>query len=270
METTFEQQLERPVKNVLADFPALGAVLGDFRIGCVDCGVGTCRFKDIVDIHHLAPEAELELLERLAQIIEPGRTAPLPVRERAPAAPAMAAASPPICHLVAEHRWILRWAAVIPRLAEQLDLDREEDRRTVLAGVEFIRRYADRLHHAKEEDILFRYFDSGLDILQAMLTDHAAGREHCRAIENGVAERDAAAVREHLLAYAALIREHIRKEDDILFPWLDRQLLDSQVGQMYAQFLEADRRYDGNPRQLENFVADLEARLDAAPVAATR
>lgn len=159
---------------------------------------------------------------------------------------------------------------MIPRLAGQLDLAREEDRQTVLGGVQFIRHYADRHHHAKEEDILFRYFDSGLDILQAMLTDHVAGREHCRAIEAGVAERDTAAVREHLLAYAALIQEHIRKEDEILFPWLDRQLLDSQVGQMYAQFLDADRRYDGNPRQLENFVADLEARLAAAPAAATR
>ena len=29
METTFEQQLERPVKSVLADFPALGDILGE-------------------------------------------------------------------------------------------------------------------------------------------------------------------------------------------------------------------------------------------------
>ncbi len=267
METTFEQQLERPVKSVLADFPALGALLGEFRIGCVDCGVGTCKFKDILDIHRLDPEAERALWTRLAGIVEPGRTAPLPRRERAPAAPA-AAASPPIRQLVAEHRWILRWAAVIPRLVAELDLARAEDRQTVLAGVDFIRHYADRRHHGKEEDILFRYFDSGLDVLQTMLTDHAAGRAHVRAIEAGVAARDGAAVREHLLAYAALIREHIRKEDDVLFPWLDRQLLDSQVGQMYAQFLDADRRFDRDPRQLENFVADLEARFDAASAAA--
>ena len=269
MDTTFEQQLERPVKSVLADFPALGAVLGEFRIGCVDCGVGTCKFKDIVDIHHLAPEAERALLARLARIIEPGRTAPVPVRERAPAAPA-AAASPPIRQLVAEHRWILRWAALIPRLAGQLDLASEADRRLVLAGVAFIRGYADGYHHAKEEDILFRYFDPALEILQAMLTDHVAGREHARAIEAAVAERDTAAAREHLLAYAALIREHIRKEDEILFPWLDRQLLDSQVGQMFAQFLETDRQFGGRPREQEHFVAELEARLEAAPAAAAR
>lgn len=269
MEPTFEQQLERPVKSVLADFPALGALLGGFRIGCVDCGVGTCRLKDILDIHRLAPETERDLWTRLARIIEPGRTAPLPRRDRPPAAPA-ASASPPIRQLVAEHRWILRWAAVIPRLVEELDLARAEDRQTVLAGVDFIRHYADRRHHGKEEDILFRYFDSGLDVLQAMLTDHAAGRAHVRAIEAGVAARDGAAVREHLLAYAALIREHIRKENDVLFPWLDRQLLDSQIGQMYAQFLDAERRFDRDPRQLENFVAELEARFPAAPAAAVR
>ena len=37
-----------------------------------------------------------------------------------------------------------------------------------LDAVDFIRSYADRFHHAKEEELLFACFDEELDILKAM------------------------------------------------------------------------------------------------------
>lgn len=270
MAPTYEEMLNRPVKEVIADHPAVGAILGESKIGCVDCGVGTCLLKDVVDIHHLAPEAERDMMERIARAVEPGHTAPVPLPERKAAAPGRAGASPPIRKLVAEHVWIKRWAALIPLVAERLDLESDAGRQLVLEGVEFIRSYADRYHHAKEEDILFGYFSPDLDILQAMLTDHETARGHVRAVVAGVESRDAAAVRQNLLAYAALLLEHIRKEDDILYPWMDRLLLDSQVGQMHARFADVDRQFGDLPRRLENFVAELEARLDVAPAAATQ
>lgn len=260
MPTSIENSLDHPIKDVIAAHPHIGTILGEFQIGCVDCGVGTCLLKDIVDIHHLEPEAERDMMERVARVLEPGRTAPVPLRERKPSATGKAGTSPPIRKLVAEHRWILRWAALIPLVAERADLATAEGRQLVLDGVEFIRSYADRYHHAKEEDILFRYFSPDMDIIKAMLTDHETAREHVRAIVAAVEHRDATAANEHLLAYANLLREHIRKEDEILYPWMDRLLLDSQVGQMHAQFSEVDRQFGNLPHQLEQFVAELETR----------
>lgn len=265
MSTSFEMSLDHPIKDVIAAHPPIGVILGDFQIGCVDCSVGTCLLKDIVDIHHLEPEAERDMMERIARVVEPGRTAPVPLRERRPFATGQAGTSPPIRKLMAEHRWILRWAALIPHVVERADLATAEGHQLVLNGVEFIRSYADQFHHAKEEDILFGYFSPDMDILKAMRTDHETARGHVRAIVAAVEQRDATATGKHLLAYADLLRDHIRKEDEILYPWMDRLLLDAQVGQMYAQFAEVDRHFGGLPQQLEQFVAKLETRWGIPP-----
>lgn len=265
MSHTIENTLDHPIQDVITAHPQIGAILGEYKIGCVDCSVGTCLLKDIVEIHHLEPEAERDMMARIALALEPGRTAPVSLRERKPAATGKTGSSPPIRKLVAEHRWILRWAALIPFVIQHADLDTAEGRQLVLDGVEFIRAYADQFHHSKEEDILFRYFSPDMDIIQAMLTDHETAREHVCAIVAAVEARDSAAAGEHLLAYADLLREHIRKEDDILYPWMDRLLLDSQVGQMYAQFSEVDRQFGGQPQHLEKFVADLEIRWGIPP-----
>jgi len=251
--------LNRPIKGLIDEYPQVGRILDEYGIGCVACSVGTCLLKDIVGIHNLAPEAEQKMMTLLAQVIHPDRDIRIPLRERknAPAAPTY---SPPIRKLVEEHNWIKRWAALIPAVLERADVATDEGRALLLAGVDFIRSYADKYHHAKEEDILFKYFDSDLDVVRVMLADHAAARAHVRAVVEGVERRDAATVREHLLAYADLLKEHIEKEDEILYPWMDRQLSDRQVGELYARFAALDEEFGETPRRQERFVQDLAAR----------
>ena len=41
---------------------------------------------------------------------------------------------------------------------------------------------------------------------------------------------------EHLRAYGALLTEHIRKEDEVLYPWMDRELSTAQVGELFSRF----------------------------------
>ena len=57
-----------------------------------------------------------------------------------------------------------------------------------LDGVDFIRNYADRFHHAKEEDVLFEALvDNGMpqenSPVAAMLMEHDQGRSFVRAME---------------------------------------------------------------------------------------
>ncbi len=119
-----------------------------------------------------------------------------------------------------------------------------------------------KYHHAKEEDILFKHFDPDLDLLRVMLADHETARAHVRAVVEGVERRDAAAVKEHLLAYAELLNEHIKKEDEILYPWMDRQLSATQVDELFSRFAREDEEFGRQPRQQERFIRDLEARWD--------
>jgi hemerythrin-like domain-containing protein len=250
---TAEAYLELPIKQVIERFPQVGAILSEYEVGCVDCGLGSCLLRDVVAIHDLSPSDEEALLSRISGVLFPGEDVRLSVPQ--PRAQTGASSvgggpsgrgkgeskySPPLRRLVEEHVLIMRWVHLVPRLLAVIDLDRPEDRELVLGGVDFIRSYADRFHHAKEEDILFKYFDEGMDIIQVMLSDHETARAHVRAVEDAVTARDQATVAEHLRAYADLLTEHIKKEDTILYPWMDRQLSTAQVGDMFARFAEVE------------------------------
>ena len=101
--------------------------------------------------------------------------------------------------------------------------------------VDFLRNFVDRCHHAKEEKHLFaKMHTHGMPMssgpLAVMLREHEQGRVHVRAIAEAVGKTgipsvaSARKVKEELSAYAALLRAHIDKEDNVLYPMADRLL----------------------------------------------
>jgi hemerythrin-like domain-containing protein len=166
--------------------------------------------------------------------------------------------------LVEEHRRILRFVALIPALTADIDVETGKGRGRILDAVDFIRSYADRFHHAKEEDLLFACFDEGLAILKAMHEDHRRGRACVQGVLDAVARRDAGGVARNLAEYREILTEHIRKEDEILYPWMDRNLTTRQVGELYARFREVDETFLEAGERYEAFVRSLEGQyLDA-------
>lgn len=61
-----------------------------------------------------------------------------------------------------------------------------------------------------------------------------------RQAEEGLDARDKATVARHLSAYGQLLASHIKREDEVLYPWMDRELTTSQVGDLYARFAAVD------------------------------
>jgi hemerythrin-like domain-containing protein len=258
-----EEYLNQNIKELLNKFPRVADVLNDYNIGCVPCQVGSCRLKDIVDIHNLPPEDEQALMSRIAAIIAPGQKLVVPLAARkSQTAFRQTGYSPPMKKLVDEHTVIKRLLAIIPALLDSLDLETESGRQTVIDSVDFIRSYADKYHHAKEEDILFGYFDENQDIIKTMRLDHETGRAHVRAILLALDENDKAAIAEHLKGYRELLTEHIGKEDGILFPWMDRNLTIKQVGELFTRFNEKDRDFGNLPGKYETLVSKLEEQMN--------
>ncbi len=205
-------------------------------------------------------------MAQVGQIIGGGSvpsSAPASAASEVRPAPADINYSPAVKRLVDEHTLIKRFIAAVPALVEVLDLESEEGRSVVLEGVHFIRTYADAFHHAKEEDILFGYADGDSEIIQVMLEDHTTARAHVRAIVAGVEARAVAEVTRHLVAYAALLTDHIKREDEILYPWIDRSLTTRQVGELFAQFDAADAAADAAAIQrCQTFIENLETALN--------
>jgi hemerythrin-like domain-containing protein len=258
-----EQSLRTPIKELIERFPDVGRILDAHGIGCVPCSVGTCLLSDIVEIHNLSEEEERKLLRRIAAVLFPGQAVPLPETKRSrPAGPRKISYSPPVKRLVEEHKIIMRFVTLIPLIARAFDPASEEHRRLIIEGVDFIRSYADRFHHAKEEDILFGYFDPNLDIIKVMHEDHRKGREHVKCLVDALDRRDKEGVVANLAGYATVLTEHIKKEDELLYPWMDRNLSTRQVGEMFAKFQELDRKFEEAIRKYEEFVDDIENKFN--------
>src|SRR3989338_6539890 len=95
----------------------------------------------------------------------------------------------------------------------------------------FIRNYVDKFHHAKEEDILFKEFNKCAEEgcihcnpVEQMLFEHDEGRKSVKMMELGMDEREKNKLIEGARNYIQLIREHIYKEDNILYPMADEAL----------------------------------------------
>ncbi len=252
------EQLDRNIKELMDQHPALGGVLEAAGIGCTSCSLGACRVKDILEIHDLDTARTQALLQRMGEVIYGSAPFEVPVLERKASEP-RASFCPPIARMVEEHVWIKRLLARIPDLLAALGRDWAGTAPQVERCLEFIRSYADRYHHAKEEDLLFAYFDRDSDILRAMCGDHAEGRDHVRNVAEALAVSDVARVEHHLRAYGELLAGHIQREDTILYPWMDRRLSTRQVGELYSACLEVERRFGTGPAEQEAFVRELEA-----------
>jgi hemerythrin-like domain-containing protein len=251
--------LNKGIKEIISQYPAVEKILDEYGIGCGPCSVGLCLLKDIVEIHRLPPDQERELMARIAKTIDPEADIEIPETKAAPAdSPSEIKYSPPMKKLVDEHVLIKRWIALIPKVVKHLDVETESGRQLIRDGIDMIRSYADRYHHAKEEDILFKYFDQNSEILQVMYEDHTTGRGYVKAMLEALERKDKNSLGEHLMAYRQLLSEHIKKEDEILYPWMDRILTTRQIGELFAKFSEVDNQMGFSPEKYEHFVAKLE------------
>lgn len=258
-----EAFLNNGIKEIIDQYPDVEKILDEYGIGCGPCSVGICELKDIVDIHNLPDNQEQELMQKIAGIIYPGQEVKIPPgKKKAVAATDEIKFSPPMKRLVDEHVLIKRWIALIPMVVENLDLESDDGRQLVLDGIDLIRSYADRYHHAKEEDILFEYFDKDSEILQVMYADHTTGRGHVKAMLEAIDRQDRDTLGRHLLAYRELLSGHIQKEDEILFPWMDRNLSNTQVGELFEKFNEVDEKMGFSPDKYLKFIEKLEMQFN--------
>ncbi|MBJ6724209.1 hemerythrin domain-containing protein [Geomesophilobacter sediminis] len=163
--------------------------------------------------------------------------------------------------LVHEHRLILRMLTLLERNANLLAQGEFGDYRFFIDGVDFIRNYADRFHHAKEEDVLFvALVANGMprehSPVAAMLMEHDQGRAYVKAMCEAAARAldgeagQEAAITENALGYVALLRDHIAKEDDILYPLAERVLPEEVRPAMVEAYHKADGSIEEHYRKV--------------------
>lgn len=132
--------------------------------------------------------------------------------------------------LMAEHRHILRVVGAMDRAADAVRNGHPPDAELHGRAIDFIRRYVDDVHHAKEERGLFAVMAAaGLPIesspVGCMLRQHVRGRQLVARMDValGPAAKGSTAARDELLEasidYGRMITAHILVEDERLYPF---------------------------------------------------
>jgi hemerythrin-like domain-containing protein len=120
--------------------------------------------------------------------------------------------------------------------------------------VEIIRNFADGLHHAKEENQYFPFLvKRGFSLTQGpvavMLNEHERGREYVKEISDNIPlykNGNMAAlgnIYRNMASYAELLRNHISKENNILFRMADNALSEADQQELLRLFAKAESNY---------------------------
>ena len=150
--------------------------------------------------------------------------------------------------LMNEHRLIERALDALERWVTTLNPGSESDDKEELARfVAFIRGFADAYHHGKEEDILFvamvdHGFPRQVGPIPVMLHEHDLGRSLVSVLD-GLAqqsttwsEEDHGTLARTVREFSALLRQHIQKEDQILYPMADARLPEPVKEELFRRF----------------------------------
>lgn len=148
-----------------------------------------------------------------------------------------------------DHVQILRLIKVMELITETTDPNVEH----LELIVTVIREYADGLHHAKEEQLLFplmvqKGFSNESGPVAVMLHDHAEGRNFVKEMVENISRLQqgnqgaAKAIYRNMLGYADLLKNHIGKENNVLFRMADKAFTPAEQESLLLDFTRVENK----------------------------
>lgn len=153
-----------------------------------------------------------------------------------------------------EHRLIEKMLDIIGKELDTIRKDKKVNPIFIDTIVDFIRIYADRTHHGKEEDILFKQLEgkklSAEDSaqMQDLVNDHKNARNAVgRLVEanNKYVNGDMTGITviiENLSYLIDFYPKHILKEDKVFFPNTEKYFSAAELDAMLKDFWELDKK----------------------------
>lgn len=179
----------------------------------------------------------------------------------------------PIETLMHEHRVIERMLKILEKASEKAEKG-EIDKDLYSKAIDFIRTFADKCHHAKEEGELFPLIEQkGIPKeggpIGMMLHEHNIGREYVAGMDQGLKAyingdtTQTNVISRNSLEYVNLLSNHIQKEDNILYPMGNRVLSDNDRESLANRFEEIEESEIGKGihEKYHHLVEELEKRM---------
>lgn len=136
-----------------------------------------------------------------------------------------------------EHEYILKFIATAKRACIGILEGKEVVVKDFENMIVFARNYADKHHHGKEEQILFKEMvnhlgNIGVNLIQhGMLVEHDLGRLFMSELETALKSYEETPSSEskleivaNVVGYANLLKRHIGKEDELIYKFAEEKL----------------------------------------------
>ena len=178
-----------------------------------------------------------------------------------------------------DHANINRALGVIRNICLQLMQGGEvpdEDFREI---IEFVREYADKHHHGKEEKFLFPVMVKKLGpvgdklVTHGMLVEHDLGRADVLSLETALNEYKKNPrlelkldILSYAMAYAHLLQLHIEKENSVVYPFAERGLSEEDFKEINekSQIFEDEQTAKGVQKNYLDILEKLEKKYPAS------
>ena len=163
-----------------------------------------------------------------------------------------------------EHEAILSALQILQNMNRQISAGTQIPKADLGNFIGFLKEFADKCHHGKEEGILFPALtkagipENGGPV-SVMLSEHAKGRQLIKEMETAIIsspnyEQFVKAAE----GYSSLLRAHIQKENNVLFPTAEKVLASTELEGIYDKFEEHEEKVIGQGRheQLHEMLKD--------------
>ena len=146
-----------------------------------------------------------------------------------------------------EHRGIELMMDILEAILQRMEKNENPDLGHLGRILEFFQVFADKCHHGKEEDLLFPSLEAaGVPReggpVAVMLSEHEHGRAFIRGMKAGIEQMksgnpdDSSVFRENAWNYIMLLRQHIDKEENILFRIADAHIPHERQEELLEEF----------------------------------
>lgn len=175
--------------------------------------------------------------------------------------------------MVEEHKNIKRMLTVIRKFCYKILKGEKVDYERFFVIIDFLRNYADKHHHGKEETLLFNRMMEELGptaeklVRMGMNVEHDLGRLHTQELEAAVKrvlEGDDEAkldVIANAISYTHLLHRHIDKEDAVVYKYAERSLKRETLDKIdsEAESFEKEAEAEGKQAKYLALIEEFEA-----------
>lgn len=168
----------------------------------------------------------------------------------------------PIEDLTKEHGPVKLMLRVLEKINEQIASGKSVAIDDLNSGIVFLKEFADKCHHGKEENLLFPMMKKNsiqkeVELINILLLEHAEGRGYIAKMVEAIGEKEknpsrfAEVFRDNAKRYIALLDQHIDKENTILFPSAKHSIPESQLKELEDGFENVENNIIGPGRHKE-------------------